>query len=416
MHGVEQGVGSGDIEDTVLSNESEEALKPIISLHALLGTEDSQTMRLHGKVKNMRVVVLVDSGSTHNFVDQSVVKRGGLYTTAVNGISVSVANGDKMWAQELCPQVQWEVGTVKQYTDCLVLPLKGCDMVLGVQWLKSLGPIIWDFNTLTMQFSISNQWITLHGIAADSVQVATKGQNAKYGNTVTGTCTLLLTTVRSQDTLEGSAEWDSLAPELQSLLCQNAILFDTPQGLPPVRQHDHRILLSDETKTVKIRPYRYPMIQKDEIEKMVLDIKQTGIIRDSTSAFASPVVLVKKKDGSWRLCVDYRQLNALTIKDKFPIPLIEELLDELSGACYFSKLDLRSSYHQIRMAEGGIHKTTFRTHHGHFEFLVMPFGLTNGPSTFQSLMNHIFQPFLRRFVLVFFDDILIYSSDWQAHL
>lgn len=209
---------------------------------------------------------------------------------------------------------------------------------------------------------------------------------------------------------------DPTEQQLLSILDSFADLFGESQGLPPNRSHDHQIHLQPGSSPTNVRPYRYPHYKKNEIEKIVSGLLQSRVVRPSTSPYSCPILLAKKHDGSWRLCVDYRVLNQVTVKDKFPIPVIDELLDELNGAQVFSKLDLKSRYHQIRMATKDIEKTAFKTHHRHYEFLVMPFGLTNAPSTFQTLMNEIFSSLLRRYVLVFFDDILIYSKTWSEHL
>lgn len=153
--------------------------------------------------------------------------------------------------------------------------------------------------------------------------------------------------------------------------------------------------------SVNVRPYRYLDSQKNELERQVAAMLEADMIRPSRSPFFSLVLLVKKKDGSWRCCVDYRALNAITIKDRFPMTTIDELLDEIGNASWFSKLDLRQGFHQIRMHDNDIPKMTFRTHYGHYEFKVMPFGLTNAPFIIAA---------------VFFDDILVYNPSFPAHL
>jgi len=167
---------------------------------------------------------------------------------------------------------------------------------------------------------------------------------------------------------------------------------------------------------VQVRPYRYPPSVKDEIERQVTEMLNVGIIQPSKSPFSSSVLLVKKKDGTFRFCVDFLHLNAITAKAKYPVPVIEELLDELTHASWFTRLDLTAGYHQIRLQVGEEPKTAFQTHSGRYEFRVMAFGLTGAPTTFQKAMNTTLAPLLRRGVLVFFDDILIYSKSLEEHL
>ncbi|KAK9017533.1 hypothetical protein V6N11_080012 [Hibiscus sabdariffa] len=169
------------------------------------------------------------------------------------------------------------------------------------------------------------------------------------------------------------------------------------------------------TNPISITPYRMAPIELKEIKKQLEELQDKGFIRPSTSPWGAPVLFVKKKDGSMRLCIDYRQLNRVTIKNKYPLPRIEDLFDQLRDASVFSNIDLRSGYYQMKVKDVDVPKTAFRTRYGHFEFLVMPFSLTNAPAAFMDLMNRVFKPYLDKFVVVFIDDILIYSGNKDDH-
>ncbi|GJV55960.1 retrotransposon-related protein [Tanacetum coccineum] len=393
---------------------------PQISLNAMNGVQNYRTMRVKGTVGKHIIHILVDCGSTHNFVDITAAKKLGCSIKSTCPLAVTVGDGYNIATTSKCKQFHWQLQGVDFCSDVMLLPLSGCEMVLGIQWLATLGDIKCNFKELRMEFMYQSKKMVLRGTPKSNLEWMPNNKQLKMDRqgkqpefSSMQLCVFPCAEV-SLMRLEGLSM--EIQPELQTVVEEFMDVFDVPKDLPPSRPCDHRIPLIKDANPVNVRPYRHPPTQKDAIETMVQELLDSGVIRPSNSPFASPVVMVKKKDNTWRMCVDYRQLNKSTIKDKFPIPIIEELIDELHGSKIFSKLDLRSGYHQIRMFEDDVAKTAFKTHHGHYEFLVMPFGLTNAPSTFQSLMNEVFQPFLRKFTLVFFDDILIYSKNLQDHV
>ena len=258
---------------------------PEISYHAIAGTEHPQTIRVLGKLKNKDIMVLVDDGSTHNFIDQSVVSKFGLPVVRDKRFQVMVANREKIECAERCLNLTITIQNHPIQADFYVLPVSACQAVLGVEWLATLGPIKTDYSKLTMTFTQHGQTHTFRGMGRPELTAL----NEKELSYLYGTAFFLQVTAANKPNCPPEYPAD-----LNQLLTEYSHIFDLPIELPPKRPHDHRIPLQPNQDPISVRPYRYPYYQRAEIEKMVREFLDSGIIRPSTSPFSSPVLLVKK--------------------------------------------------------------------------------------------------------------------------
>ena len=407
------------------------------SARTTMPSEDSslknELLRFSGHLGGHQVTVLIDGGSTNDFVSDAFVRQNSLETVGLmQPVEVVMANGSKEHVTRRLVGNRLRIGSYRQRMETNVLANLSYDVILGKPWLTQHNPAIdWKANAVSFQFEgvrhqlvPKQQPLQFQLISAKQLGKAAKckdnelflltikqleeaaqaGQESGDNLDAAGTAALLVHQIQP-----GAA----LHPIIQQYL--DVFPDSLPQELPPQREIDHRIELEPGAGPTSRATYRMSYTELDELRKQLKELEEAGHIRPSKSPFGAPVIFVKKKDGTMRMCVDYRALNKITIKNRYPLPRIDELLDRLEGATIFSKIDLRSGYHQVRIADEDVHKTAFRTRYGHFEFKVLPFGLTNAPATFMALMHDVFRPYLDTFVIVFLDDILIYSRLRREH-
>lgn len=408
---LQSDVFASGTESAPVSEDSDNSVLMAISQHAVWGTESSKSIKLRGWVQDFELLMLVDSGSTHSFMDVQVGSKLKGVTPLAKSLSVQLADGGSLTCSHELANCRWWMQGHNFVNTFRLLSLGGYDVILGMDWLEQFSPMHVDWSNKWMEITVNNQVVKLQGIVSNSGLCTAVSLDQCLGMAKQGALMYLIQLAAVESLTD-----NAIPPVVQPLIQQFQDVFDAPTGLPPKRNCDHHIPLLPGAGLVNLRPYRFNPALKDEIETQVTEMLNSGVIQHSQSAFSSPALLVKKKDGTWRLVIDYRRLNAITVKSTYPMPVIDELLDELAGATWFSKLDLRAGYHQIRMAPGEEYKTAFQTHTGHYEYKVMSFGLTGAPATFQSAMNETLKPVLRQFALVFFDDILIYSPDLNSHL
>ncbi|GKV24657.1 hypothetical protein SLEP1_g34241 [Rubroshorea leprosula] len=352
--------------------------------------------------------VLFDSGASHSFIARSyALKRALPVDTSDCELHVDTSLGGMMTTRDVCRIMNIYIDGRQLSASLFVLDISDFDIILGMDWLSKHFASI-DYHRKWVIFNIPGEpefSFQGSGSFAPPMLISTL-QAQKYP--VNG-CQGFLVSVTDASSVTSRLEDIPVVREFPDVFPE-----DLP-GLPPDREVEFAIDLVPGTGPISKAPYRMAPTKLKELKIQLKELLEKGFIRPGVSPWGAPVLFVKKKDGSMRLCINYRELNKVTVKNRYPLPRIDDLFDQLKGAQVFSKIDLRSGYHQLKIKPDDVPKTAFRTRYGHYEFLVMPFGLTNAPARFMDLMNRVFSQYLDKFVVVFIDDILVYSASHAVH-
>ena len=352
--------------------------------------------------------VLVDSGATHSLISREFIERVGIEMRLTEcSMVVSLPTGNSLITNRVYRGSKVTIASHEFEADLIVLDIHDFDIILGMDWLAKHRATV-DCYMKEVQFSQPGEPEVIfcgeRKILSTSL-ISVIQSNKMLRKACQG---YLVYAIESGNSEMQLAE----VPVVNELF--DVFLEDLP-GLPPDREIEFEIELAPGIEPISIAPYQMAPAEIKELKVQMEELLSKGFVKTSTSPWGAPVLFVKKKDGSLRLCIDYRQLNKVTIRNQYPFPRIDDLFDQIQGAKVFSKIDLRSGYHQLKVRREDVPKTAFRTRYGHYEFLAMPFGLTNAPPVFMDLMNRVFGPYLDKFVIVFIDDILVYSSSKEEH-
>ncbi|PKU66848.1 putative mitochondrial protein [Dendrobium catenatum] len=367
-------------------------------------------------VKDCVCNVIIDSGSCENVVAAVMVEKLQLPTTEhPRPYALSWIRKDAEVQVDKRCQVDFSIGQFRDRVQCDVVPMDACHLLLGRPWQFDKGTIH-NGTSNTYSFNHNKHQIVL--LPSPIVEEVDNSVTALFNRTLFAQELKVAQHGLFVMLVEENPQQETIPEIIQPLLQQFEDMFSSefPSGLPPMRDVQHHMELIPGSVLPNRPAYRLRPDEHRELQREVEELITKGFIRPSASPCAVPALLVPKKDGTFRMCIDSRSINKITIKYRFPIPRIDDIFDQLNGATLFSKVDLRSGYYQIRMRPGDEWKTTFKMREGLYEWMVMPFGVSNAPSTFMRLMNQVFQPLLNKCVVIYFDDILIYSPNADEHL